>query len=185
VTGRFATGYPELVDRLVFFGPITRREPEGQRIRLPAWRPISLEDQWIRFTETVPPGEPPVLLRRHFKEWGERYLRCRPAGPHTVTAGGKGTERAVPRHLRALAEELAYDPSLVHAPVSIVRGEWDGMCTDGDALWLFEALSASAMRRDVSISHGTHLMHLEASRYALYHEAEAFLSAGDLARLAD
>ena len=51
----------------------------------------------------------------------------------------------------------------------------------GDAQWLFGALSASPMRRDVKISRGTHLMHLEASRYALYRETEAFLSAGDLA----
>ena len=35
---------PELVDRLVFFGPIARREPKGERQRLPGWRLISLKD---------------------------------------------------------------------------------------------------------------------------------------------
>jgi pimeloyl-ACP methyl ester carboxylesterase len=78
VTGLFAGRCPELIDRLVFFGPIARREPAGERIRLPGWRLISLEDQWNRFTETVPPGEPPVLLRRHFEEWGEGYLDVDP-----------------------------------------------------------------------------------------------------------
>ena len=68
VIGRFAGRCPELVDRLVFFGPIARREPKGERVRLPGWRLISLDDQWNRFTETVPSGEPPVLLRRHFEE---------------------------------------------------------------------------------------------------------------------
>jgi pimeloyl-ACP methyl ester carboxylesterase len=79
----------------------------------------------------------------------------------------------------AWAGELAYEPGLVQAPVAIIRGEWDGMCADRDAHWLFDALAASPIRRDVKISRGTHLMHLEASRYALYREAEAFLSERD------
>jgi hypothetical protein len=54
------------------------------------------------------------------------------------------------------------------------------MCTDRDARWLFDSLSASPTRRDVKISRGTHLMHLEASRYALYREAQAFLLADDV-----
>jgi len=51
----------------------------------------------------------------------------------------------------AWSGELAYDPSLVRSPVAIIRGEWDGMCTDRDARWLFDALNASPMRRDVKI----------------------------------
>ena len=76
---------------------------------------------------------------------------------------------------------MAYDPGMVRAPVAIIRGEWDGMCTDREARRLFDALVASPIRRDVKISRATHLMHLEASRYALYREAEAFLSACDTA----
>lgn len=82
VTGLFAGRCPELVDRLVFFGPIARREPVGERIRLDGWRLISLEDQWNRFTETVPPGEPAVLLRRHFEEWASAIsIQTRRAEP--------------------------------------------------------------------------------------------------------
>jgi len=77
------------------------------------------------------------------------------------------------------AGELAYDPARLRAPVAIVRGEWDGMCPDADARWLFDALSASPMRRDVKIGRATHLMHLEQNRFALYREAETFLG-GDL-----
>ena len=54
------------------------------------------------------------------------------------------------------------------------------MCSDRDARWLFDALSASPMRRDVRIGRATHLMHLEANRYALYCETEAFLLARDV-----
>ena len=80
---------------------------------------------------------------------------------------------------RAWAGDLAYDPALVRAPVAIIRGEWDSMCTDADAAWLFGAFTSSPIRRDVKISRGTHLMHLETSRYALYRETQNFLAGGD------
>jgi pimeloyl-ACP methyl ester carboxylesterase len=79
----------------------------------------------------------------------------------------------------AWAGELAYDPALVRAPVAIIRGEWDGMSTQEDAKWLFHALRSSPIRRIVTISRGTHLLHLEESRYALYRETEAFLAGND------
>ena len=75
----------------------------------------------------------------------------------------------------AWAGELAYDPGLVRSPVAIIRGEWDAHCTDADARWLLGALNASPERRDIKISRGTHLMHLETMRHALYRESITFL----------
>lgn len=176
VTGRFAGHCPELIDRLVFFGPITWRPRKTEPQKLPGWRLISLKDQWDRFTETVPKGEAPVLSRRHFDEWGERYLdsdaASRTRSPPTV----KVPSGAFQDIFDAWAGELAYDPGLVRAPVAIIRGEWDSYCGDADAHWLFGALKGSPEKRDVKISRGTHLMHLEAMRGALYRESIAFLS---------
>jgi pimeloyl-ACP methyl ester carboxylesterase len=76
---------------------------------------------------------------------------------------------------------LAYDPALIKAPVEIVRGGWDHLVTDADAQWLFDALSASPIKRDIKIGRGTHLMHLEAMRYALYRESATFLLGNDVA----
>jgi hypothetical protein len=53
--------------------------------------------------------------------------------------------------------------------------EWDGVIPDQDACWLFDAFKASPIKRDIKISRGTHLMHLEAMRGALYNEANTFL----------
>jgi hypothetical protein len=75
--------------------------------------------------------------------------------------------------------QFAYDPAHLKVPIAIIRGEWDNYCSDTDAHWLFNALSASPMRRDIKIGRRTHLMHLEAMRGALYRESIAFLSAGD------
>jgi hypothetical protein len=54
------------------------------------------------------------------------------------------------------------------------------MSTQEDAKWLFHALRSSPIRRIVTISRGTHLLHLEESRYALYRETEAFLAGNDV-----
>jgi len=132
VAGRLAAQCPERIDRLVLFGPIAGRNGTAPQ-RSPAWRLVSLHDQWQRFTAEVPPNEPAVLSRSHFEEWGERYLdsdtdsRTR-SPPAVKTPGGPWADIA-----RAWAGELGYDPSLVRAPVAIIRGEWDSMCTDADA----------------------------------------------------
>jgi pimeloyl-ACP methyl ester carboxylesterase len=176
VSGHFAGRCPDLVDRMVFFGPIARRNPAGEAARLPAWRLISLQDQWDRFTADVPDGETPVLSRRHFEAWGQAYLNTDPDSrrrqPHAVkTPCGPFQDI-----FDAFAGTLAYDPALVRAPVAIIRGEWDSLCTDADAAWLFAALHNAPARRDVKIARATHLMHLEENRYALYREAETFLT---------
>jgi pimeloyl-ACP methyl ester carboxylesterase len=177
---RFAERCPTLVERLVLFGAIARRDGT-EAPRYPAWRVVSLQDQWDRFTAEVPRGASLVLSRRHFAEWGERYLDTDPASrtrtpPSVRTPCGPWHDIG-----RAWAGDLAYDPSRVQAPVAIIRGEWDSMCNDADAGWLFNAFAASPVRRDVKISRATHLMHLEASRYALYRETQNFLAAGDVA----
>ena len=174
VAGELAGRCPELVDRLVFFGPIAQRIPKGERQRLLGWRPISPQDQWDRFVSEVPAGEPEVLSRRHFDEWGERYLDSDPESRTRSPAAVKTPSGAFQDIFDAWAGELAYDPAQVEAPVALIRGEWDAMCPDADARWLFDTLS-SPLKRDVKIGRATHLMHLEENRFALYREAEGFL----------
>lgn len=173
--GRFAAAFPELVDRMVFFGPVAWRRATGTAQRFPAWRVVSLQDQWTRFTDDVPAGEPPVLSRRHFDAWGEAYLDSDPTSrgrdPASVqTPSGPWQDIA-----DAWDGRLAYDPGQVRAPVAIIRGEWDSLATDADARWLFDALRGSRSRRDVKIARATHLMHLEENRGALYRETALFL----------
>ncbi len=182
VSGHFAGRCPELVDRMVFFGPIARRAPAGEAARLPAWRLISLQDQWDRFTADVPDAEASVLARHHFEAWGQAYLDSDPDSRHRQPHAVKTPCGPFQDIFDAFAGNLAYDPALVRAPVAIIRGEWDSLCTDADAAWLFGALHNAPVRRDVKIARATHLMHLEENRYALYREAETFLMARDLAQ---
>jgi pimeloyl-ACP methyl ester carboxylesterase len=181
VAGRLAGRCPDLIDRLVFFGPISWREKKAEPQPYHAWRLVSLEDQWTRFTSEVPANEPAVLSERHFAEWGQRYLdtdqQSRERSPASVkTPSGPWADIAA-----AGSGDLAYDPGLIHAPVAIIRGEWDSLATDLDAHWLYSVLKASPIKRDVKIGRATHLMHLETMRLALWHESATFLRGGDAA----
>jgi hypothetical protein len=144
---------------LVLLGPITWRPRTTDPKRLPGRRLISLRDQWDRFTEPVPAGAEPVLLRRHFEEWGERYLDCDPASRTRSPASVKVPSGAVQDIYDARAGDFAYDPGLVIAPVAIIRGEWDNYCTDSDARWLFDAFKASPDKHDIKISSSSTAIH--------------------------
>lgn len=183
VAARFAGDHPALVDRLVLFAPIVRREarryfarPDG-----PAWRLVGIEEQWARFIEDVPADEPPVLSRVHFDDWALRYLDTDPRSRARKPARVQIPAGPFVDILRAWHGELAYEPARVRAPVAIVRGAWDGLTTDADARGLFDALSRAPIKRDVKIGRGTHLMHLEAMRPALWRESVAFLIGDDVA----
>jgi pimeloyl-ACP methyl ester carboxylesterase len=173
VSGHLAGRCPELIGRMVFFGPIARRSPLTDAPKLPAWRLITLPDQWDRFTADVPAGEPPVLSRRHFGEWARAYLDSDPESPDRDPPAVKTPGGAFQDIFDAWAGTLAYDPGLIQAPVAIIRGEWDSLCTDADAAWLRAAIPDTS---DVKIPRATHLMHLEENRYDLYRQTEAFLN---------
>jgi pimeloyl-ACP methyl ester carboxylesterase len=180
---QFAGLHPELVNRMVFFAPIAQRSKSNPVATLPGWCLVSLQEQWDRFTEDVPSGAAPVLLKRHFEDWGPLYLDTDFESRGRFPASVKVPTGPVQEIAEAHAGRLAYSPDLVTKPVAIVRGEWDHLVTDSDALWLFQALKNSPVKRDVKISRATHLMHLEESRYALYREAQTFLDGEDCADL--
>ena len=79
----------------------------------------------------------------------------------------------------AWAGKFLYDPAKIEAPTLIIRGEWDIVTRNDDAHWLYQALRSARIKRDVLISRGTHVMHLERSRFQLYREVQTFLEAND------
>lgn len=174
-SGLFAVRYPQLVNRLVFFGPIAERTLTTEIPTFPAWVPVSIEAQWKRFVEDVPPEQPPVLLQRHFDEWAQLYLQTDPLSktrtPHAVAIPSGPTADIVD----AWHGNLAYNPALIEVPISIIRGEWDSLANNDDAQWLWTALTRVTQKRDVKIGRATHLMHLEESRHSLYQESLALL----------
>jgi pimeloyl-ACP methyl ester carboxylesterase len=179
----FAAAHPALVDRLVLFAPIGRRGPRRYETpaTFPAWRIVTPEDQWNRFIEDVPAHEPPVLSRLHFEGWSKSYLDSDPESRSRDPSGVKTPLGPFSEIIKAWHGQLAYDPAKVSSPVAIIRGEWDGLMMDDDAQWLFNAFTHAPAKRDIKIGRGTHLMHLEAMRPALWRESINFLHGDDIA----
>src|SRR5205823_390579 len=119
--------------------------------RFPAWRVISLKDQWDRFTEDVPRGEAAVLSQSHFRDWGESYLESDPESGTRSPAGVKTPCGLIQDVFNAWHGDALYDPSEIRAPVAIVRGEWDSWSTEADVQSLFNDLKRSPIRRRVTI----------------------------------
>ena len=184
-TGLFAAAHPALIDRLVLFAPIGRREPRRYETpaTFPAWRIVTVEDQWNRFIEDVPAQEPPVLSRIHFEDWSRSYLDSDPESRSRDPAGVKTPLGPFSEIIKAWHGQLAYDPAMVRSPVAIIRGEWDGLMLDNDARWLFDAFTHAPAKRDIKIARGTHLMHLETMRPALWRESINFLHGHDIAAI--
>jgi pimeloyl-ACP methyl ester carboxylesterase len=178
--GLFAATHPTWVDRIFMFAPLARREGPRYlpRPTLPAWKLVTIEEQWKRFVEDVPPREPPVFSKAVFSDWAKAYLDSDPLARQRNPPAVKVPTGPLVEILRAWHGELAWDPSKVEAPVAIARGAWDGLVTDADAVWLFDNLSRAREKRDVKIARGTHLMHLEEGRTLLWQESIAFLLGG-------
>lgn len=176
VAGLYAATRPRTVDRLVLFGPIARREAASDtEAHVPAWRLVSVADQLSRFVEDVPAGHPPVLIEPELAQWGPAYLATDPGSavrtpPAVQVPGGPVADIAA-----AWAGRMAYDPARIRAPTLIVRGAWDGVSNDADAAWLMSRL-ASGIKLDRKLPNGTHLMHLETGREALFETAGRFLA---------
>lgn len=174
--GLFATQHPELVDRLVFFGPIVPRRQLAAPSTLGPWRLVTVADQHRRFVEDVPAGHAPVLLEHHFATWAKAYLASDPESGARSPPSVKVPNGPLADVMAAWSGSLAYDPAKIVAPLAIIRGEWDSLCTDADAAGLIAALGSTSAVPDCKIAKGTHLMHLEESRGALHAAAIAFLS---------
>lgn len=175
----YATRYPENVDRLVLFAPITARPGPAAPSPGRAWHLVTGDAQWARFVATLPQGAAPVLPRRWFDPWVASWLATDAQASGREPPAVKipyGPLADVDAAMRGL---LPYEPSRVLAPTLIVRGEWDSWPTDADAQWLFGELANAAEKRDVKIGRGTHVMHLETGRGALYGETLAFLDSED------
>ena len=168
--GRFAGDCPDLVDRLVLFGPLAERPAlEGHAApALPGWRLLTAAEQYARFIEDVPNGEAPVLLRCRFDPWARDWLASDPEAATRVPPAVAIPSGPLADVMAAWHGQLAYDPARIRAPVTLLRGEWDSLSTDSDAAWLQRAMRNAAGLRDVKLPRGTHLMHLEEGRGRLY-----------------
>ncbi len=171
---RFAELHPDLVDRLVLFGPILRRDdPAG--VEPNAWDLVTNDQQHRRFVKDVPAGHAPVLEEADFPTWAAAYLASDPGAATRAPPAVKVPTGPSADVLDARSGKLPFAPSKLAVPVMVVRGAWDSSSTARDAQRFFAELPPATERRFVEIPEGTHLLHLETGRHALYAAVNAFL----------
>ena len=161
-----AIAQPDWVDRLVLFAPIARRSGGAAPDKIPAWADVTNDAQYARFVDDVPKDHAPVLVG--FDRWAPAYLASDPGAaartpPAVRIPNGPRADNAA-----AWVGTLAWDPARLTRPLTIVRGAWDSLCRDGDAAMILDAATSAPGRHDIKLDAGTHLMHLETGRHALY-----------------
>ncbi|MEO7392430.1 MAG: alpha/beta hydrolase [Ramlibacter sp.] len=177
VAARYAGTRPDHILGLVLFGPIVVRQCAVMPtvgVAQPPTRLVTVWQQYRRFVEDVPRDQAQVLGEAHFQVWSEKYLATDPGArdrqpPSVLTPSGPMADIAA-----CWSGDRLYDPAAITAPTLVVRGEWDSLCPDSDALALVGALGAT-VKVDVKIARATHLMHLETARTELHRCVNDFL----------
>jgi pimeloyl-ACP methyl ester carboxylesterase len=174
--GAFAARRPDLVERLVLFGPVGFRNGPVKAESATDLVPVSIEDQWNSFQSGLPAGQVSLIARPLFEIWACDYLASDPASgartpPVVIVPAGPQRDIAA-----AWSGHFPYDPAGVRAPTLLVHGEWDAITRPADAAWLGKALTGvPGGARDMVLPRGGHRMHLEENRQSLFDAVGAFL----------
>jgi len=173
--GEFAATNPGLIEKLVLFGAIGRREGLAAEVVLPPTQLITIESQHDRFVQDTPQNHSPVMDEAFLEDWGLLYLA-------SDLHSGQRSPPSVEVPTGPLADigaawggAFPYDPSQIQAATLLIRGEWDRLSTDEDNAWLRSSLSSAKKVTDIKLPAGGHLMHLETGRFDLREEVKMFL----------
>jgi pimeloyl-ACP methyl ester carboxylesterase len=174
---RFAGAHPELVERLVLFGPVAQRDGKAAATTEAPALQVSAEDQWRSFQAGLPAGEASPIAPAIFEDWVRDYLASDKTAADRRPASVRVPSGPQADFNDAWAGRLPVDPSRVRAPTLIVRGAWDPITQDRDAAWLVAALrNVPGGARDAVLPRGAHRMHLEINRQALFDVVAGFLA---------
>lgn len=176
VAALYAQEHPEKVEKLVLFAAITAREENGTRQSpAAAFEEMTPAQRVAGMNSLTPEPHRPQLHPDVFRNWGAAWLKSDRAGVN----GGRvkvrfpsGPSQDVDDLLHGQAY---YDPSRIRSHTLLVRGQWDAYPNERDFAVLLDRLRNARSRKYVVIPKGSHVMHLEAARLALYDEVLGFL----------
>ncbi|MDF2386024.1 alpha/beta fold hydrolase [Nostoc ellipsosporum NOK] len=176
--GIFAGARPEMVERLVLFGPLAQREAGGGPMPARGATLVTREDQWRSFQSGVPEGRGSPIAPERFDAWAAAYLASDPGSAGRDPAGVRVPSGPDADFADMWSGRFPYDPGVVRAPTLIVRGAWDPLASDADVAWLAGRLTGvPGGARCVTLADGAHRMHLEDRRQALFDAVGDYLLA--------
>lgn len=180
----YAAAHPQALASLTLFGPVTPVAQPEPASHGTAWWGITAQTRYqqLRYLDVLPAGmvllEPAVDAR-----WAAQFDT---SAPH-VAGDPPGQLRIPFGPLADLGEAEAgrypYAADRVRAPVFVVYGDHDTVVGDTATAEAFLArFTASPLRWQLRIDHGTHVMHLERARRSLYESVDAFVHAAEAPR---
>ncbi len=166
----------DLVARLVLFGPVVPRDGPAMSDSAPAWRLISAADQRPRHRNGLPVDAATPVDEAEIERWCAAYLRTDDHSEYRIPPSVQIPSGPMHDVAEMFAGRVLVDSAAITQPTLIIRGEWDDVTQDVDAMRLFDALVNARDKRDVKIARGNHWMHLQPSRHVLWAETRLFLS---------
>lgn len=172
VAARYAQDNADKVAKLVLFAAVTpqaaRQAEASGSAAVAAYEEMTPAQRIAAMDGLRPAHEPTQLHADVFTRWGGQWLASdgRSEGKVRFPAG-PGADVA-----ELQQGGTYYDPARLAMRVLLVRGEWDAWPSDAD----FRRLQGQIPDAQyVVIPLGTHVMHLEAARGALYEAVRVFL----------
>lgn len=164
------------VSHLVLFGPIPALSGGQVPSALPAYRLVTPDKLWEKFSQwAVDAGPPNALDAGEYKNWADTFLASDPESstrspPSVKIPNGRAADGAA-----IAAGKFPYDPGKIRVPTLIVMGETDDVTTFAGAQGLLASLRNAPKRRLVAIGHASHTIQFEAERGQLYRVIADFL----------
>ena len=179
VASLYTAKFPDKVAKLVLFAAITAREDSsGNEVINTAYEEMTPLQRVIAMKDLTPVSSTCQLEPEIFDTWGNDWLQS-----DTLAKKFNFSSVRFPSGCAADINDqqqgkLIYDPAEIKVPVLLIRGEWDTWPGNADEERLFALLENTPYKKYVVIEKGTHVVHLEKSRFQLYDEVLSFLRSG-------
>lgn len=176
VAALYATKFPDKVAKLVLFAAVTTRQDSTEYTNSANSYEIMTPEQRVNAMKNLTPdGKTCQLEPEIFETWGNSWLLSDPLAKKLNAKSIRFPAGYAPDVEDMLHNKPLYNPADIKMPTLVIRGEWDTYPNNADAEKLFRLLENAPDKKYVVIEKGTHVMHLEKSRYQLYDETLHFL----------
>jgi pimeloyl-ACP methyl ester carboxylesterase/heme-degrading monooxygenase HmoA len=174
VCAYYATQHPEKIERLVLFAPFTQRDGTDTSIVNHLYEELTPDERVQQFIDATD-GKEIRLEAEIFDQWKREWLQSDTSVTRRESSSVRFPAGWEVDFMNCMNHRCYYNPADITVPVLLIRGEWDGLPSSEDAVGLYNELANAPCKRYIVISRGTHVMHLEKSRFQLYSEVRNFI----------
>ncbi|MBF4516979.1 alpha/beta hydrolase [Flavobacterium sp. ANB] len=179
VAALYAAKFPDKVSKLVLFAAITQRDDTSATEKIESSFELMTPEERINAMKALTPEKKSCQLEPEiFKNWGNIWLKSDPLAEKYKLKSVRFPSGPSQDVEDLLHNKPYYNPADIKVSTLVVRGEWDKYPNNADDEKLFSSLENVPYKKYIVIKKGTHVMHLEKSRYQLYNETLQFLKFG-------